>query len=349
MKVGNGLQAARRPSGGRATSGAAMPDPLARARMFLSSDWARSQGIVYAIFVAVVIFFAVRAPSFATTATAENIGRQTAAIAVVSIGMTIVIVSAEIDLSVGSTVSLAGAVSALLMEHGVSWVLAVLATLGIGVLIGAVNGFITAYIGVPSFLVTLGMLEILGAIAQMATGTKSIPITDLGFSNAFGNGSALGIPITVWWAVLVIVLGAYVLHRTILGRWVYASGGNRAAAVYSGIKTRRVVLTAFVISGLLAAFSGLLLAGRFAAGDPTVGNGMELSAIAAVILGGTDLFGGRGTILGSVLGALFIGIVGIGLILMGANAQLQMLITGVIIVAAVSINKLGSARRPLGR
>jgi ribose transport system permease protein len=119
--------------------------------------------------------------------------------------------------------------------------------------------------------------------------------------------------------------------------------------VYSGIKTRRVVLTAFVISGLLAAFSGLLLAGRFAAGDPTVGNGMELSAIAAVILGGTDLFGGRGTILGSVLGALFIGIVGIGLILMGANAQLQMLITGVIIVAAVSINKLGSARRPLGR
>jgi ribose transport system permease protein len=303
---------------------------------------------VYLIMAAVVVFFVLRAPGFGTLATASNIGRQTAAVLIVAIGMTVVIVCAEIDLSVGSMVSLSGAVASVLMDSGVSWILATLAALALGVVVGMVNGFISGYLGVPSFLVTIGMLEVLAALAQIVTGTQSVPITNSSFSAVFGNGSIIGIPITVWWAILACVVGAFFLHKTVFGRWVYATGGNRMAAVYSGIKTRRVVLIAFMISGLLAAFSGILLSGRFAAGDPTVGDGLELSAIAAVILGGTDLFGGRGTILGSVIGALFIGIVGIGLILLGAGAQLQLLITGAIIVIAVSINKLGSLRGKTG-
>jgi ribose transport system permease protein len=161
------------------------------------------------------------------------------------------------------------------------------------------------------------------------------------FTDVFGARSLLYVPVPVWWALLVVLLGIYVTHRTVYGRWVYATGGNRGAATYSGIKTKKVVMIAFIISGFLAAFGGLLLAGRSAAGDPTVGVGMELSAIAAVILGGTDLFGGRGTVLGTVIGALFLGVVGIGLILLGASAQLQSLITGGIIIGAVTINRLG--------
>jgi ribose transport system permease protein len=305
--------------------------------------WERlgSQAIVYLIFVAIVIYFSVRAPSFATGNSLAEIGRQTAAITVVAVGMTVVILCAEIDLSVGSTVSITGAMVATLLSHGWPVLVAILAALAIGAAIGAFNGFVVAYIGVPSFLVTLGMMEAIGAAALMITSTVAVPITDVTFTDVFGARSLLYVPVPVWWALLVVLLGVYVTQRTVYGRWVYATGGNRGAATYSGIKTKKVVLIAFIISGFLAAFAGLLLAGRSAAGDPTVGVGMELSAIAAVILGGTDLFGGRGTVIGTVIGALFLGVVGIGLILLGASAQLQSLITGGIIIGAVTINRLG--------
>lgn len=315
--------------------------PAERTSAALWRRYRSPQSIIYLAFAAVVLFFVARAPAFTTLSSLENIGRQAAAITVVSVGMTIVIVCAEIDLSVGSTVSLAGMVLAVLLSHGLAWPVALLATLGVGAGIGTVNGLLTGYLGVPSFLVTLGMLETLDALAKMITGTLSVSITDPGFLQVFGNGSLLGVPIPVWWGGAVVLLGGYLLHRSLFGRWVFASGGNRTAAMYAGIRTRRVVLASFVFSGVLAAFSGILLAGRASAGDPSVGSGMELAAIAAVILGGTDLFGGRGAVLGTVVGALFIGVVGIGLILMGAGAQTQELITGLIIIGAVTVNRLG--------
>lgn len=311
----------------------------------VNTDWLRSQGVVYLILLVVVVVFALEAPGFATSATMANIGRQAAGVLVVAVGMTLVIVCAEIDLSVGSTVSLSAAVVGELIAHGWGWGWAMLVALAAGGAVGLVNGVLVGYLGVPSFLVTLGMLQAVAALAQMITNTTSIPITSPTYTTVFGNAVWLGVPAVVWWALVVCVIGGYVLHGSLYGKWAFATGGNRAAAVYSGIRTRRVVLLAFVLSGVLAAFGGLLFAGRFAAGDPNVGNGLELSVIAAVILGGTDLFGGRGSILGSIIGALFIGIVGIGLILMGANAQLQMLITGAIIVVAVTINRLASRRR----
>jgi ribose transport system permease protein len=179
----------------------------------------------------------------------------------------------------------------------------------------------------------------------MLTKTVAVPITSVTFTTVFGAGSLLGIPIAVLWAALVVAAGVFVLRKTIYGRWVYATGGNRSAATYSGVNTKKVVLISFIISGTLATLAGLLLSGRAGAGDPTVGLGMELSAIAAVILGGTDLFGGKGSVVGTVIGALFIGVVGIGLILLGANAQLQQFITGAIIIGAVAVNRLGRHRR----
>jgi ribose transport system permease protein len=333
------------------------PDPVARpgdgrgtglglraGRVQDFRDRLGSQSVVYAIFVAIIIVFAVEAPSFATLPSLANIGRQAAAVVIVSAGMTVIIVCAQIDLSAGSTVSLAGLIGAVLMSHGWAWPVAVLATLGLGAAIGAVNGFLTGYIGVPSFLVTLGGLEAIAALAEMTTNTLSVPVVNQGFLNIFGPGSFLQIPLDVWWGLAVVLGVGYLLHVSVFGRWVYATGGSRAAARYSGISHRNVVLVAFILSGVCAAFAGLLLTGRSAAGDPAVGSGMELSAIAAVILGGTDLFGGRGTIFGTVIGALFIAVIGVGLILLGAGAQLQALVTGAIIVVAVTINKLGQRR-----
>lgn len=297
--------------------------------------------MVYLLFVLTCIAFAIWAPDFATVATLQNIGRSAAPVAVVSVGMTFVIIAAEIDLSVASTISLAGLLGAqVLSKQGVPWTVGLITSLAIGAGVGAFNGIFVGYLGVPSFLITLGTLEGIGALALMVTGTQSVPITSTGFLNLFGPGSWMGLPLTVWWAILVVVLGILLLHGTRFGVWVQAVGDSRNAARYAGISKSRVILTVFVLSGVLAAFTGVLLAGRTTSGDPTSGTDMELTAIAAVILGGTDLFGGSGTIIGTVIGALFLSAIQVGLILMGASGQLQTLVTGIIIVAIVTINSL---------
>jgi ribose transport system permease protein len=300
-----------------------------------------AQGFVYLLFILTWIGFSIWAPDFATVATLQNIGRDAAPVCVVSVGMTFVIIAAEIDLSVASTISLAGLVGAVVLsKHGVPWPLGLLTSLAIGAGVGAFNGLLSGYLGVPSFLITLGTLEGVGAIALMATGTLSVPITSSGFLSVFGFGSWLGLPLTVWWGIFVVVVGAYLLHGTRFGEWVYAVGDSRNAARYAGISKARVVLMVFTLSGVLAAFTGVLLAGRTTAGDPTAGTDMELTAIAAVILGGTDLFGGAGTIVGTVIGALFLSAIQTGLILLGESGQVQTLVTGIIIVVIVTINSL---------
>jgi ribose/xylose/arabinose/galactoside ABC-type transport system permease subunit len=305
-------------------------------------------GAVYLVFVIVTAVFVVTAPNFATAISLRAIGTGFAPICVVSVGMTFVILCAEIDLSVASTVSLAGLVGAVVLSQaGVPWPVGVLTSLAIGAAIGLINGFIVGYLGVPSFLVTLGTLEAIGAIALMATGTLSVPITSPGFLAVFGPGSFAGIPLDVWWAILVIVAAVYVLHFTAFGKWIYTVGDSRLAAKYAGLSKARILLIVLVVSGVLAAFGGVLLAGRVTAGDPTAGTDMELTAIAAVILGGTDLFGGKGTIIGTVISALFLSILQDGLVLFGMSAQMLALVTGTIIVLVVVANAIanGSLKR----
>jgi ribose transport system permease protein len=305
-----------------------------------------TQGAVYVLFVLTCIGFGIWAPDFATISVMEDIGRDAAPICVVAVGMTFVIIAAEIDLSVASTISLAGLIGAVLLNtQGIAWPIALAGALAVGGAVGAFNGILVGYVGVPSFLITLGTLEGVGAIALMATGTLSEPITSPGFLSVFGPGSFLGLPLTVWWAIVVIVGAIYLLHFTRFGTWVYAVGDSRNSAQYAGISKARVLTMVFILSGVLAAFTGVLMAGRTTSGDPTAGTDMELTAIAAVILGGTDLFGGSGTIIGTVVGALFLSAIQTGLILLGASGQLQTLVTGLIIVVVVTINSLAQGRR----
>jgi ribose transport system permease protein len=295
--------------------------------------------VTYVIFLAVTIFFAVVAPNFASFATAGAILRITAIVSVIATGMTFVIISGEIDLSVGSVASFSGMILALLLDAGLPSWLGAIVTLAMGAAIGAVNGLLVTRLKIPSFLVTLGMLSVFSGAALTVTNTMPVPIVENGINNVLWNGSLLTIAAPVWWTLLVVLLGYYLLHVSLFGRRVLAVGGNAVAANFSGINVNRTKVWAFVLSGSAAALAGMMLAARSTAGNPSLGDGLELDVIAAVIIGGTSLFGGYGTILGSVIGAIFIGIIGFGLLVMGFSTSVQEIIKGAIIILAVSVNR----------
>jgi len=295
--------------------------------------------ITYGIFALITLYFIVFAPHFASLATASAVLRITAIVSVMAIGMTFVIVCGEIDLSVGSLASFASMVTAMLYERDVPTFVTPLIVLVMGAAVGAVSGLLVTKVRIPSFLVTLGMLSIFSGLALTVTDTRSVPILDDTFSAAFWNGSFLGIQAPIWWTLVLTALGYYLLHQLPFGRRVFATGGNPIAARFSGVRTDGTKIAAFVISGMTAALAGMMLAARSTAGNPSLGAGLELDVIAAVIIGGTSLFGGYGSIVGSVVGAIFIGILGFGLLVMGLSTSIQEVIKGAIIILAVSVNR----------
>ncbi|MBB3459371.1 ribose transport system permease protein [Rhizobium sp. BK313] len=293
--------------------------------------------VTYAIFGLVTLYFVVAAPSFASIATLEAILRITAIVSIMAVGMTFVIISAEIDLSVGSMASLSGMIGAMLIEAGVPWGAAFVLTLAFGAAVGAFSGLLVTFLRIPSFLVTLGMLSVLSGVSLTLTDTRPVPIVSTGFTDTLWDGSIGAVPMPIVWTIVVAAVGYYILHLTPIGRRVFATGGNVVAARFSGVRTDRIKLMAFVLSGLTASFAGLMLAARSTAGNPSLGAGLELDVIAAVIIGGTSLFGGRGNIIGSVIGAIFIGVVGFGLLVMGFSTSIQEIIKGGIIIGAVAL------------
>lgn len=293
----------------------------------------------YLIFALVTLFFIVFAPNFASLSTAGAILRVTALVTIMAVGMTFVIVCAEIDLSVGSMASWSGMVVALLLDRNIPVLLAPILVLGMGAGLGAVTGLLVTKVRIPSFLVTLGMLSIFSGLALTITGTEPVPIVEDAFTDLFWNAGFLDVPAPIWWTILVVLIGFYVLQMTVLGRRAYAVGGNLTAARFSGVKTDRIKIVAFMASGLTASLAGMMLAARSSAGNPSLGAGLELDVIAAVIIGGTSLFGGVGGILGSVIGAIFIGILGFGLLVMGLSTSIQEVIKGAIIILAVALNR----------
>lgn len=301
-------------------------------------DWRRY--IVYIGFVVLFLFFAIllRESGFTSINNLLNIVRQTAIIAVMAVAVTFVISAGEIDLSVGSTAGLASVTAALAINQ---WGVLPGVAVGLltGALVGSINGLLVTGVGIPSFLVTLGMLGIASGSAQWITNTAPVPIADDLYNDLFGSGQLGPIPSLLIWLVVVAAAGHVVLRKTPYGRQVLATGGNVVAARFSGVDIKRIKFFVLFFSGTFAALGGMLYAGRLHSGRFTVGQGDELSVIAAVILGGTSLFGGSGTVVGTVLGALMIGLINNGLILMGLEFSQQVIIRGVIIILAVALAK----------
>jgi ribose transport system permease protein len=291
-----------------------------------------------------LVFFAWGSPYFLSGGNLLNLVRQSAPLLIVAIAMTFVITTGGIDLSVGSTVALVNALAAITLKAGFAWPLVVPAMLLAGALVGAVQGWFAAYQGIPSFIVTLAFLTGLRGFALLLTRGYSIPIAPGSWFDVLGRGSLAGLPVPAVLALGVSVIGFVALGGTRYGRHVTAVGANPEAARRAGIPARRIAASVFVLSGLAAALAGLIIAARLGSGSSNAAVGFELQVIAAVVLGGTSLFGGTGTIVGTVLGALTIAMIGNGLILMHVSPFFTEIATGTIILGAVWLNARVFAR-----
>ncbi|MFM0303896.1 ABC transporter permease [Paraburkholderia sediminicola] len=295
---------------------------------------------LYGAFAILLVVFSFASPWFLSIDNFLNIGRQTALVSIVAIGMTFVIIARQIDLSVGSTLALSGMSAALAMAYvGDNWIIGAIAGIGTGAIVGALNGVVTTRLNIPSFLVTLGTLSAARGLALMVTTTRPVIITNDSFIAIFGEGDIFGVPVPIIWTLLAVIAGILLLHYSVFGRQIYAAGGNPTAALYSGINTRRVTTLAFILTGALAGLAALVLSARSHAARPDVVQGLELDVIASVTLGGCSLFGGRGFVLGTLLGSLIIGTLNNGLVLLGVSSSLQLVIKGAIIVAAVAFTR----------
>lgn len=337
---GQGIAAGAGAAGGIAAGGAGAGEEGSPLGLWLKRvDWRNY--VVYIFFAVVVIFFAITIgdKGFLTVTNLFNITRNTAQLAVIAVALTFVISAGELDLSVGSTAALSALVGGLAMAAGWGPIGGLVAGLAAGLAVGLINSFFVVLIGIPSFLVTLGMLQFVHGLAMRVTYTNPVPIAEDGFNTFFGKGWFLGLPSLLIWSVLVVAIGHVVLRYTTFGRQVLATGGNRVAAAYSGIRTGRVKFYCFLLSGAAAALAGLLYTGMMSTARYNFGEGDELDAIAAVILGGTSLFGGRGTVIGTFVGALLIGTINNGLIIMGLDVSEQYMVAGAIIILAVAFGK----------
>lgn len=288
------------------------------------------------------IIFAVLSPYFFTTDNLLNVTLQISITAIIAVGMTFVILTAGIDLSVGSLVAVVGVVSTILLKADFPFVLSLLLSLVAGIALGTFSGsvagaFITRF-NISPFIVTLALMTIWRGAAFVVT--EGRPVWDLpeAFS-ILGGGRTLGVPNPTIIMAVVFVLAHVVLNRTRFGRYVYAIGGNAEAARLAGINTRRVVTQVYMISGSLSALSGILLASRMNSGQPNSGLMYELDVIAAVVVGGTSLFGGRGSVAGTFLGSMLIGVLRNGLNLLNVGSYVQQVVVGVVILLAVLLDQ----------
>jgi ribose transport system permease protein len=307
-------------------------------RVVKAFDW--RQYVIYIAFALVFLYFSVTLHDvgFLSSTNLLNILRTTATISVMAVAMTFVIGAAQIDLSVGAVAGLASVTTAMAIDsYGIAAGIAV--GLLTGLAVGALNGTLVAFLAIPSFLVTLGMLGVAHGTAMWITNTEPQPILDTTYINVFGSGDVGPVPSLVLWTLVLVVLGHVLLRKTPFGRRVLATGGNPIAARFSGVETRRITFLVLLMMGLVAGLAGMLYAGRLQSGRFTFGEGDELSVIAAVILGGTSLFGGRASVIGSLLGSVLIGLINNGLLLAGLDSPQQQVIRGAIIIVAVALGR----------
>ncbi|KGY14126.1 ribose ABC transporter permease [Vibrio tubiashii] len=306
----------------------------------LSKEWLIEQkSLIALLFLIVVVSFL--NPNFFTVDNILNILRQTSVNAIIAVGMTLVILTAGIDLSVGSVLALCGAFAASLIAMEVPVLIAVPTALVAGAALGAISGIIIAKGKVQAFIATLVTMTLLRGVTMVYTDGRPIStgFTDTADAFAwFGTGYALGIPVPVWLMVVVFAAAWYLLNHTRFGRYVYALGGNESATRLSGINVDRVKIGVYAICGLLAALAGIIVTSRLSSAQPTAGMGYELDAIAAVVLGGTSLMGGKGRIMGTLIGALIIGFLNNALNLLDVSSYYQMIAKAVVILLAVLVD-----------
>jgi simple sugar transport system permease protein len=293
---------------------------------------------IAAFFVVMTVTFSAITDTFLTETNLLNILRQSAPLMIVAVAMTFVITTAGIDLSVGSVLALVNALAAISLQAGLAWPLVVALMLGVGIVIGLIQGFFIAYEGIPAFIVTLAGLSSIRGTGLLLTKGYSIPVDPQSPFNAIGRGWILGLPMPAIIAVVVLAAGFLVFNETTFGRYVTGIGANAEAVRRAGVDTKKVMLAVYALSGLAAAMAGLIIAARLGSGSSNAGGGFELEVIAAVVLGGTSLFGGRGTMLGTMLGALTVAVIGNGLILYHMSPFITPIVEGFIILIAIWIN-----------
>ena len=311
-------------------------------------------------FVALILlfaYFAVSSDAFMTQSNQVILAKQVAINAILGIGMTFVILTGGIDLSVGSIVGLTGMVTGALIHNGLilsplnrvvyfnAWIVALIA-LAVGTLVGLINGILVTRFRVAPFIATLRTLYMARGFAMLSNNGATFPnlvgkpeLGNTGFPE-LGRGTLLGLPYSIWIMIGLTLLAIFITRKTPFGRQVYAIGGNQRAAQLSGVRVKTVTLMTYVISGFCSAVVGLIITSQLVASHPATGESFELNAIAAVVLGGTSLAGGRGTIFGTIVGAFVVGVLRNGMVIQGVSSFWQMIITGAVIVLAVIIDQL---------
>ncbi|MER1911919.1 ribose ABC transporter permease [Proteus mirabilis] len=309
-------------------------------KRWFSKAWLLEQKSLIALLLLIVVVSTL-SPNFFTLNNIFNILQQTSVNAIMAVGMTLVILTSGIDLSVGSLLALTGAVAASMVGADVNALVAVVGALALGAAIGGVTGIIIAKGKVQAFIATLVMMLLLRGVTRVYTDGSPI---NTGFSdNAdlfswFGIGRPFGIPTPIWLMMIVFLSAWYVLHHTRLGRYIYALGGNEAATRLSGISVDKIKIIVYALCGLLAALASVIEVARLSSAQPMAGNGYELDAIAAVVLGGTSLAGGKGRIMGTLIGALILGFLNNALNLLGISSNYQMIVKAVVILLAVLVD-----------
>ena len=299
---------------------------------------------VFAALILLVVISSIFAPRFLTPGNLTNVLVQSVFVVILGIGMTFVLVAGGIDLSVGSTMGLSAALTIYSINHGVPMALALLIGLASGAAVGFFNSYFITALKMADFIVTLGTLSLVRGIVELMTSTSRLDTQSAAFG-FLASGTVLGVPTAVLIAAAVVLVGGLTLAKTPMGRAVYAVGLNPASSYLAGVRVQRVRVGVYVASGVLAALAGILLASRLTSAHPALGTGYELTAIAAAAIGGTSLAGGRGSVLGTVFGALLLGVLQNSLSLLQINAFWFQIITGLMIVAAVLLD--GAIRRML--
>jgi erythritol transport system permease protein len=348
-----------------AANALAQPKKLDIGRLLLDIGRLLLEGRAFFALIAIIIFFSFMSPYYFTINNFLIMSSHVAIFGLLALGMLLVILNGGIDLSVGSTLGLCGVFAGYLMQGvniellGITfypslWVVVVL-TCALGAAVGCVNGVLIAHFKVPAFVATLGTMYVARGIALLIT--NGLTFNKLDGKEELGNtgfewlgfNRLAGIPISVIVLIIVALICGLVLSRTAFGRWLYASGGNESAANLSGVPVIRVKVIVYIISGICAALAGLVLASQLTSAGPTAGTTYELTAIAAVVIGGAALTGGRGTVRGTILGALVIGYLSDGLVIIGVSAYWQTVFTGTVIVLAVLLNSLQYSSKGNGR